>query len=360
MIDRNIKLLGIVSFINDMSSEMMFSLLPFFLSGLNASPAVIGLAGGIIEGISGIVKVLSGYISDVFGRRKPVVFMGYFFSQLSKLGIAMSTTFKSVLAFMLIERSGKGLRTAPRDALIAEYSNSRGKAFGYHRAMDSLGAVFGAIFALILFYYWKDVRKILLTAAVVGLLSLLPILILKDVSTRNKPRLNMRVKRYVLFSILFGAANLSYVFFMMKIGGTYNSTFGSIFDALLMYIVFNTVYSIVSYPAGVISDKVGKKKVASAGYMFMVVSCFLAVLIPVFSLVTFGVFMALTDAIQRSFAAEIAGSYGFSIGAYQMSFGVSTLIANTLYGILWNINPNLTFLFAALLSSISSVAFLFV
>ncbi len=360
MVSKNVKLLGIVSLINDMSSEIIFPLLPFFLLSLNAPPAVIGLAGGIFEGFSGVVKVISGYISDLIGKRKPIVFLGYALSQLSKLGMALSANFETALTFMLLERGGKGLRTAPRDALIAESSEKRGKAFGYHRAMDSLGAVFGAIFAFLLFYCWKDVRMVILTAAIVGLLSLIPILMLKDKSSKKKPKLSMRIKRYVLFSVIFGSANLSYMFFLMKIGVKSGLSFNALLSALIMYAVFNVVYSALSYPAGSLSDRIGKRAVASAGYLFMALSCALAVFVPVLSLVTLGVFMALTDAVQRSFAAEIAESYGFGLGAFQLSFGVSSLLANTLYGFIWGINPNFTFFTVAVLAVVSSVAFLVV
>ncbi len=360
MVSKNVKLLGITSLINDMSSEIIFPLLPFFLISLNAPPAVIGLAGGICEGFSGVVKVISGYLSDLIGKRKPVVFLGYALSQLSKLGIALSANFETALAFMLLERSGKGLRTAPRDALIAESSEMRGKAFGYHRAMDSLGAVFGAVFAYILFYYWRDVRKVILTAAIAGLLSLMPVLMLKDKSSKKKPKLSMRIKRYVLFSVIFGSANLSYMFFLMKIGVKSGLSFNALLSALIMYAAFNVVYSALSYPAGSLSDRIGKRTVASAGYLFMTLSCVLAVSVPLLSLVTLGVFMALTDAVQRSFAAEIAESYGFGLGAFQLSFGVSSLVANTLYGFIWGINPNFTFFTVAVLAAVSSVAFLIV
>ena len=358
MVSRNVKLLGIVSLINDISSEIIFPLLPFFLISLNAPPAVIGLAGGVFEGFSGIVKVVSGYLSDLIGKRKPIVFFGYALSQLSKLGIALSANFKTALAFMLLERSGKGLRTAPRDALIAESSEKMGKAFGYHRAMDSLGAVFGAIFAFLLFYYWRDVRKVFLVAAIVGLFSIIPILMLKDRYLKRKPKLSMRIKKYILFSVIFGSANLSYMFFLMKIGINSGLSFNALLSALLMYAVFNAIYSGLSYPAGILSDRIGKRVVASAGYLFMTLSCALAVFIPLLSLVTLGIFMALTDAVQRSFAAEIAESYGFGLGAFQLSFGVSSLVANTLYGFIWGIDPNFTFLFAAILSAVSSVVFL--
>ncbi len=349
--DRNVRLLGIVSFINDMSSEMMFPLLPFFLVSLGAPSAVVGLAGGIIEGLSGIMKVLSGYISDLKGRRKPLVFAGYALSQLSKLGIALSTSFYSAIAFMLLERSGKGIRTAPRDALIAE-SRKKGRAFGFHRAMDSLGAVVGAISAFFLILHGVEIRSVLLIAALAGFFSLLPLLMVKDViSSSGRAVLNLRVRKFVLFSTVFGGANLSYMFFLMKLGN-------SLLNAIALYAIFSLVYSVLSYPAGVISDKIGKRIVASAGYAVMCLACILAVLLPAIALIALGVFMALTDATQRSFIAEIAESYGFSMGAFQLVFGLSALVFNTFYGFLWSVNQNFVFLAVAILSMVSAFLFL--
>ncbi len=346
--DKNIKLLGIVSFLNDMSSEMIFPILPFFLATLGANSVLIGFSGGLLEGISGIMKVVSGYISDLIGKRKPIVIMGYSLSQLSKLGIALSKTAYTSILFLFLERSGKGLRTAPRDALIAESSKEKGRAFGFHRAMDSFGAVLGAIFAAILFV-WINERMIILIAAIIGILSIFPLIALKDKASTTKPKLNLRVKKYIACSIIFGSANISYMFFLLRF---------DIVNALIMYALFNLVYASLSYPIGIISDKIKKKVVASIGYIFMFITCITAIFIPEVSLITLGIFMALTDATQRSFVAEISESYGFSLGAYQLVFGLSVLLANTIYGWLWGFSKIYTLMLAATMSIASSIVFL--
>ncbi len=349
MPDRNVKLLSLVSFLNDMSSEMMFPLLPFFLTSIGASSLAIGLAGGIIEGVSGIMKVVSGYISDVRGRKK-LVFAGYSLSQLSKFGICLSNTPLSALFFMLLERSGKGIRTAPRDALIAESSKRKGKAFGFHRAMDSLGAVAGASLALLLFINWDNVRRVLLAAAIVGLLSLFPILFVRETGVKVKrPKLGLRMRKFALLSVLFGAANLSYMFFLVNFRG--------IIASLSAYVVFAAIYALLSYPAGVVSDVVGKRVVASLGYLVMAFACLSALVYPLVSLVLLGVFMAMTDAVQRSFVAEVAESYGFGMGAFQLCFGLSALVFNTIYGLFWGFRE-VVFVVAAVFAVISSAVFL--
>jgi len=347
---RNVKLLSIVSFLNDMSSEMMFPILPFFLASIGAGSVAIGLAGGIVEGISGVMKVISGYISDVRGRKK-LVFAGYTLSQISKFGIYLSSTPLSAIFFMLLERCGKGIRTAPRDALIAESSVEKGKAFGFHRAMDSLGAVFGAALALVFFLEWKNVRSVLFVAALIGFLSLIPILFVEERGVRiKKPELGMRMRKFALASLVFGAANLSYMFFLFNFRG--------IVSSLSAYVIFTAVYALLSYPAGAVSDIVGKKTVLSAGYMVMAASCILATFTPAFSLILLGTFMAMTDAVQRSFVAEIAKSYGFGMGAFQLCFGISALFFNTLYGFLWNFGKVFVFFSAACFAVISSAILL--
>ena len=352
MPDRNVKLLSLVSFLNDMSSEMMFPLLPFFLTSIGASSLAIGLAGGIVEGISGIMKVVSGYISDVKGKKK-LVFAGYSLSQLSKFGICLSSTPFSALFFMLLERCGKGIRTAPRDALIAESSrkNEKGRAFGFHRAMDSLGAVVGASLALFLFIHWDNVRKVLLAAAIVGFLSLFPILLVRETGVKvKKPKLGLRMRRFALLSLIFGAANLSYMFFLVNFRG--------IVASLSAYVLFTAIYALLSYPAGMVSDIVGKRVVASLGYSVMALACLSALVYPALSLVLLGVFMAMTDAVQRSFVAEIAENYGFGMGAFQLCFGISALIFNAIYGLLWSASRELVFFTAATFAILSSFVFM--
>ena len=150
----NILLLGAVSFLNDLSSEMIMPILPMFIESLGGSSLIIGLIGGLRDSISSILKVFAGYWSDKSGKRKIFVISGYLTSSLFKFLLVISNTWHYVLAFASLERVGKGLRTAPRDAIIADsMPNNRGKGFGIHRALDTSGAVFGSITALILFWF---------------------------------------------------------------------------------------------------------------------------------------------------------------------------------------------------------------
>ena len=151
----NILLLGIVSFLTDLSSEMMMPILPMFITALGGTAFVVGLISGLGDSIASILKVFSGYWSDKYGRRKPFVFSGYAVSSLAKLFLAFSTLWQHVLIFRSVERVGKGLRDALRDAIIADsaLTEVRGTAFGIHRAMDTAGAIGGSLLAFLLFWF---------------------------------------------------------------------------------------------------------------------------------------------------------------------------------------------------------------
>ncbi len=150
----NILLLGMVSLLTDLSSEMMVSILPMYITSLGGTAFIVGLTGGLGDSISSLLKVFSGYWSDRTGRRKPFVFFGYSASAVAKLALALSTTWGQILGFRAVERTGKGMRDAPRDAIIADSADIsvRGKAFGIHRTMDTAGAIGGSLLALLLFW----------------------------------------------------------------------------------------------------------------------------------------------------------------------------------------------------------------
>ena len=153
-ISRNIVLLGVVSFLNDISSEMIIPILPLFITSLGGAGLIVGLIGGLQDSISSILKVLSGYWSDRTGKRKIFVFGGYLASAVFKLLLACARIWQHILLFASFERVGKGLRTAPRDAIIADsMPEARGEGFGIHRAFDTLGAIVGGVAALILFWF---------------------------------------------------------------------------------------------------------------------------------------------------------------------------------------------------------------
>ncbi len=355
---RNVKLLGAVSFLNDLSSEIILPVLPFFLKSLAVSSVGIGLIGGIIDGFSNIVKALSGAISDISGRRKPLVFAGYLISQFSKLGLSYSSGAVDATLFTALDRTGKGIRTAPRDALIGEAVESRGGAFGLHRAMDTAGAIAGTILAITMTYLGLQFRQVILVAAVIGFLSVIPLLFVVETGKAvKKLTLGFRMRKFLVFTVIFGMANVSYMFFILKA-----SDYGLLF-ALLLYLAYNITYATFAFPAGKLGDRVGKTRVLAAGYLCLAISAFfmLSDLLPAITaaFLLFGLFMALSDALQRALASEMSASQGFGMGAYHFVFGVSTVAGNGFAGLMLQFfDFTGVFLYLSLLSIISAAIYL--
>jgi len=225
-VGKNVILLGFVSFLNDISSEMIMPILPMFLTALGGTGLVIGLVGGLMESASSILKVLSGYLSDKIGKRKIFVSFGYFTSAICKLFLAFSKVWQHILVFSSLERVGKGLRTAPRDAILADsLPQERGRGFGIHRAMDTSGAILGSIIVFLLFWFFGfDFKSIILVAAILAFISLIPLYFVKE--KRKEPQnitlkiglknLPQPLKLFILISFVFALANFSYMFFILR------------------------------------------------------------------------------------------------------------------------------------------------
>ena len=275
---QNVILLGLVSFLNDLSSEMILPILPRFITLLGGSSLAIGLIGGLMESISSILKVFCGYLSDKTGKRKIFVFSGYFTSSIFKLMLAFSKVWQHVLVFISFERVGKGLRTAPRDAIIADsvVEMERGKGFGIHRSLDTLGAIFGSLLTVILLWLSFKLNLIILIAAIASFLSLIPLNFVKEVKSKKQDvslniglkMLPKHLKLFILVSAVFALANFSYMFFILKAQETFLNkmgVFGEIIPVLL-YVLFNVFYAAFAIPFGMLSDKIGREKVIVLGY----------------------------------------------------------------------------------------------
>ena len=352
---RNVYLLGITSFLNDLSSEIILPILPFFLKSFGAPYLGIGLVGGLIEGFSSVAKVFSGYLSDLFGKRKPIVFFGYLISQISKVFLAHSSSTFSAGFFVALDRFGKGIRTSPRDALISESKWESGKAFGLHRSLDTLGATIGSFIALLLIFYGFKYNKAIIFAAIIGFFSIIPIIFVKETGKSVKPTLDLKIKKYIAFALFFGFCNISYMFFLLKA-----SDFGVEF-AVALYLLFNSVYAFASYPFGVLSDRFGKTKLLSLAYAFLSISALFMIQNSleffVVAFILYGLFVAISDAQQRAFASELSISKGFGIGAFQFSYGISTIFGNTLMGFIAELSVDYVFMYLTLVSLIAAVIY---
>jgi len=373
----NILLLGIVSFLNDASSEMILPILPLFLASLGGTGLIIGLVGGIHDSISSLLKVVCGYWSDKTGKRKIFVFSGYLTSAVFKLFLSVSTIWQHVLVFSSLERVGKGMRAAPRDAIIADsMPENRGKGFGIHRSMDTAGAILGSVIVFLLIWFVAaDFNVIILIAAVVAFVSLIPLVFVTEgkrtaqnisftVSLKTLPK---PLKLFLLVSGIFSLANFSYMFFILR-AQTYFTGEWSVAAPILLYILFNVFYSIFAIPFGMISDKIGRKKVLVLGYLLFSVTTLgfalffsLAAFIVLF--VLYGVVYALLDGNQRALVSDLSteNRRSTALGTYHTLTGLIALPSSVIAGVLWEaFTPTVTFLFGGVVSIVAVVAFLLV
>ena len=375
----NVILLGVVSFITDTSSEMAMPVLPMFIQAL-APAGIAALAVGLVGGLGGLVanvlKVLSGYWSDRLGVRKPLVASGYLSSAVAKLFIPFSTTWHHVLVLKPVERVGKGLRTAPRDALIAESAPEeiRGKAFGLHRALDTSGAILGSTLALLLTLMGVGIREILVISAVVAFLALPPLYFVREV--RSKPRrsgfiagfgeLSPAFRRYVLVASVFALADFTYMLFILRAREALVGVVPKVWVnaiPILLYVLFNVSYALLSIPSGVLSDKIGRRRVLTVGYLIFALTCLgftlgCAVPLLVALFILYGVSKAFVDGTQRAYASDLAPPdlKGMALGTFHTVTGFATLLAGVIAGALWTaLGANAAFAYGCVLAFLSAV-----
>jgi len=374
----NIILLGIASFITDVSSDMIQPILPLFIIALGGAGLAVGLIGGLGDSIAGVLKIASGYLSDKTGRRKPFIVAGYGSSSVSKLFFPASSTWAHMLALRPVERIGKGLRTAPRDAIIADSAAQeiRGKAFGLHRALDSAGAILGSSIALVLYWFlgW-DFPPILLVAAVIAFLALVPLVFVREIRREPRPTalsISLRalpgyLRFFIFVATLFALGNFTYMFFILKVWDVLPADTAAII-VILLYIWFNIVYTVFSIPSGMVSDKIGRKAVLFLGYVLFGITCIaiilpssLELLIIVFAL--YGLVNALIEGTQRALASDLVESElrGTALGTFHTAISLATLPAGIFAGLLWEyIDPVATFIYGAILALLSAMLLAFV
>jgi len=375
-ISKNVFVLGLVSFFNDVASEMIYPIVPIFLTGVLGAPvAVVGLIEGIAESTASVLKVVSGWLSDKLQKRKPFVVAGYSFSAISKILLSLAFSWPFVLFARFVDRFGKGTRTSARDALIAESSetSTRGKSFGFHRALDTLGAVVGPLIALLAIHFLdNNFRLIFFLAfipACIGIILLL--FFVKERQKENNPdqairfswrNLDPSFKIFLLISFIFALGNSSDAFLILRA-----QNLGlSVTLVVLAYVLFNFTYALFSTPAGIISDKIGAKKVLFSGFLLFSIiyllfgltnnSLILWLLFPFY-----GIYMALTEGVGKAYISNLVPKEksGTAFGVYQTTIGLCTFFASLIAGLLWTyIGVSAPFIFGSVMAVIS--AFLFV
>jgi MFS family permease len=348
----NVVTLGVVSFLADVSSEMLYPLIPIFLTTVLGAPmAAVGFIEGAAEATASFLKALSGRISDLTGRRRPFVFAGYGISSLAKPVIALAIGWPLVLVARVADRFGKGLRVAPRDALIADSvgADSRGKAFGWHRAMDTMGAVLGPLVALALVAHFDgNLRPVFLLAFIPGALGALAVLVVSERRHEPRPaaassisyaRLPVAFRKYLIAWGVFAIANSSDVFLILKAKQVGFSTSA----VILAYTLYNLTYAGASPILGGLSDKLGRKSALIGGLcVFALVYlgfAFAAEGWHVWALFAiYGLYMAATDGVGKAFAVDLVPQEirAGALGLLGTVTGVATLIASSAAGALWS------------------------
>jgi len=376
---RNLILLGLTSFFTDASSELLNPLLPLFIITVGGNVAILGLIAGLGEFFSYVIRVFSGFFSDKKGKRLPYIFLGYTISAISKFFYIFSFHWLIVLICRLADRTGKGIRDAPRDALIANISASkvRGKAFAIHRSLDTLGGIVGALLALFLFSYLNlPFYLIFIIASFLAFLSLIPLKFVRDVKfkpshtffTKNIKTLPKSLISAILIISLF---HLVYFNFMILVWRSVSILNMPLHQAtsltLIFYLIFNIVYAILSIPSGLLFDKFGRKNVIVFGYLVYALMCFsflnannFTSLILAFLL--FGIFKALVEGNHKAYISSFVTKEkeGVAIGLFYTIIGSIMLLGNTMAGILWQlINAELIFTIAIIISLISAALLFF-
>lgn len=376
-LSKNVKILGVVSFLNDASSDMVYPLIPIFLTKvLGASFVTIGIIEGIAEATASLLKVFSGWLSDKLHKRKGLAVLGYSLSMIAKPMLAFAQAPWHVLFVRFSDRLGKGLRQAPRDAMIAEYTapENLGLAYGFHKTMDTLGATLGPILALILLPALNNnLRSLFLLSFVASFLALLVLVIFvkeKHVESRAVTFHNLSLKilprsyKFFLLGLaVFSIGNFSDAFLFLR---AQNVGVSALLIPIL-YALSNIFFAGFAIPFGKLADKIGPNKIVISGFFVFALThlgfAFLASPLTVWMLFPmFGLFSAMTESLQKTITVKISDHKlkGTMLGLMHTTIGICQLPAGILAGILWEkINVSAPFLFGSLTSVIAAVILIF-
>jgi MFS family permease len=362
-LDRNVTALGIVSLVADLSSEMVYPLIPLFVTSVLGAPvAVLGLIEGVAEATASLTRYPFGRASDSLHRRRTFVFSGYGLSALGKLILALAYVWPVALAGRFVDRVGKGVRTAPRDALLAAGvpEKDRGLAFGLHRTLDTLGAVFGPLAALLLIDLGLSIRAVLAVAVLPGVASVVVIaLFVRERAPAGPARARLRLRlpaspafRWMLAgSLVFAAGNSSNTFILLRA----KSLGYGVTAVILLYVLYNVTYAAGSLPLGGLSDHVGQFPVVSGGFLvFAAVYLGFALAHGGWALTVlfavYGLYIAAPEGATKALLSRTTPDTerASALGLYDTAVGVAGFAASLLGGILWSaIGPWATFTYGA-------------
>lgn len=375
----NILFLGLVSFFADISAEMVYPIIPLYLtSTFGATPALVGLIEGIAESLASLLKVFSGYISDRSQKKKRLAFIGYMTGLIYKIALILATSWVGILVARVIDRIGKGIRTSPRDVMVSESApaNQLGQAFGLHKALDMAGSAIGILLA----YFIIQGNLNTSTYKTLFLVSMIPALIGLGLfafirEQKNHPiktrepfwkrvgELDNNLKLYLLVAFIFTLGNSSNTFLLLRaksVGFTDSSV-------ILLYFLYNLSASLLAFPFGKRSDKVGRRRILILGYLvfafvylgfgfaynqIMIVSCFLL----------YGLYTAMITGVERAYIAEISPSdlKGTMLGLHSTLVGIALLPASLIAGVLWDLfGAVVPFIFGSSLALLAAILLVF-
>lgn len=378
----NVFFLGLVSLLNDFSSEMIYSVMPAFLTTVLGAPAFfIGFLEGFADALASFLKIFAGWFSDKIGKRKVISVYGYSLSVATRLFLAVVANFWQVFILRVIDRVGKGFRDSPRDALISESVplGELGKSFGYHRAMDSIGSVLGPLAAVALLpIFAGNYRQIFIVGFAAGFLAVLTFFFVKDVSkTQNgssnvqQPRLSRifslrqfehPFKYYITAVFVFGLGVMPISLMVLK-----SQSLGlGVVGIPLMYLISSASFIIFAIPFGRLSDKIGEKKVLVLGFFMAIISYFILAIsnnLPglIVGFIVFGLYSAMTDGVTRALASKLVAPHQLATGQgfLNAAIGISSLLAGIIGGGIWTfISPAAAFTCSLALMIIGLLTFI--
>ena len=384
----NIFYLGVVSFLTDVSSELIFTLLPLFLANvLQTGTVIIGFIEGVAESTASILKVVSGWFSDKLGNRKGLSFIGYALSTLAKPFMLIANTWVPIMGIRFADRFGKGIRTAPRDALVADSSSEgdRGKAYGFHRAMDTSGAALGLVAAAaVVFLLQREVvdlqidtyRWLIILGIIPAFMALFFFVFIKEPPKQkacqvapsckttdavplsaSETALGNKFKIFLCIVFLFTLGNSSDAFLILRAQNLGNN----VFYIILMMVLFNAVYALFAVPSGILSDKIGRRKVILLGWsVYALVYLGFAVLDQAWTVWLlwglYGLYYGLAEGVARALVCDLVpeDKRGTAFGMYHGVVGITLLPSSLIAGWLWQtVNPAAPFYFGAIMAGMA-------
>jgi MFS family permease len=375
--NRNSFFIGLISFFGGISQDIFVPMLPLYLSNVLGLPkAFIGMTEGVVTASASLFKVIAGFLTDKFGKRKPIIFAGYFFSFIVRPLLAVVATPIGVFFLRFIDGVGKGIKDSPKDALIADSAKieTRGKEYGVVRALDTLGSVIGPLLLFALLYFLQDnnlkYHYIFFITAIplFFTLSILSFFVretggVKNIA-KNIAKIDLPKKFYIFLGIflLFSLGNSSDAFLILR---AQNLGVG-LLTIPLVYALFNFVYASASIPLGSLSDRIGRKKVILIGWVCFALSYFgfaaASNSIHAWFLFAFyGIYYATTEGVAKAMIADIAppDGRGRAFGIYNTAVGLVTLPASFIAGLLWDrVSPAAPFMFGGVVTTLAIILLL--